>query len=202
MNDSSYFPLFDLHEMFATMERKNPNFWGVVDSHSIRWHVMRWFWSFDRRIVGSGWIDWYLQEFDPSFSKWDQIRNFEMRIPLHLKQSGFLVDSYVSADEVYKYVSRYEQNHERFTNRIDFTMTHDFWDVIIRKFRCPALKVELIRDNPLGIELKGALDLVKTHTNYDPELIRNHIRRIKTSHLEDLAKLARIHATATVGRAN
>ncbi len=200
MNDSSYFPLFDPHEMFAAMALKNPNFWGVVDSHSIRWHVMSWFWSFDRKIIGSGWIDWYLQEFDPGFSKWDQIRNFEMRVPSNLKQSGFSADSYVSADEVYRYVSRYERSHERFTKRIDFTMTHDFWDVIIRKFRCPALKVELIRDNPLGIELKGALDLVKAHTNYDPELIRNHIRRIKTSHLQELAKIASIHSAETIGR--
>ena len=36
--------------------------------------------------------------------------------------------------------------------RKDFTMTHHYWDLLIKDFRCPGLKVELVRDNPLGID--------------------------------------------------
>jgi lipopolysaccharide biosynthesis protein len=197
MNDSAYFPLFNPEEMFSSMEREGgPDFWGVVDSYNLRWHIMSWFWSFNRKIIEQGFVDWYLREFDPSFSKWDQIRNFEMRVPLMLRKGGHSARSYIAADDVFDYVSVHERGHERFHGRRDFSMTHDFWDVIIRQFRCPALKVELLRDNPFGLELKNVLDFVRRETAYDPEVIRLHLRRVKTAHLETLGQQSQHMATA------
>jgi lipopolysaccharide biosynthesis protein len=62
-------------------------------------------------------------------------------------------------------------------------MTHHFWEETITRFRCPALKVELLRDNPLGIDLSGVLRVVRDKTEYDPELIRRHLLRLKAKHL-------------------
>ena len=45
-------------------------------------------------------------------------------------------------------------------------MTHDFWEETITEFRCPALKVELLRDNPLGIDLSEVLRVVRDKTQY------------------------------------
>jgi lipopolysaccharide biosynthesis protein len=197
MNDSAYFPLFDPQEMFSSMEREGgPDFWGVVDSYNVCWHIMSWFWSFNRKIIEQGFVDWYLREFDPSFSKWDQIRNFEMRVPLMLRKTGYSARSYIAADDVFDYVSIHEREHERFSGRRDFSMTHDFWNIIIRQFRCPALKVELLRDNPHGLELKNVLDFVRRETIYDPEIIRRHVSRVKTGHLEALGQHSQHSVTA------
>jgi lipopolysaccharide biosynthesis protein len=185
MNDSTYFPLFDPAEMFTKMEGADFDFWGVVDSQLMRWHVMSWFWTLGPRVTQSGFVDWYLREYDPAYTKWDQIRNFEMRVPSMLKLQGYRVGTYIAADEVFEYVSQREPMHPGFTGRRDFTMTHEFWDVIIRRFRCPALKVELLRDNPLGRDLGDVLDFVRQHTAYDPDLISQHMHRIKAGHLDE-----------------
>jgi len=177
MNDSTYFPLFDPREMFASMEGGQCDFWGIVDSHFSRWHIMSWFWSFERRLVESEWFDWYLREYRAAYSKWDQIRNYEMLIPLAFKERGYKAKSYVTADEVSHYVLNTRPRHRYFMTRKDFTMTHIFWDVIVEKFRCPALKVELVRDNPLKIDLTRLPDVLKA-TEYDVNLIRNHLRRV------------------------
>jgi hypothetical protein len=49
-------------------------------------------------------------------------------------------------------------------------MTHDFWEETITRFRCPALKVELLRDNPLGIDLSGFCALFATRLSMTPTL--------------------------------
>jgi rhamnosyltransferase len=185
MNDSTYFPLFDPKPMFAEMTRRGADFWGVVDSFNVRWHVMSWFWVFNRKVIEAGWFDWFLKEYNPNHSKWEQIRNCEMRLPLLLREHGFKVDSYIRAEEVKAFVLEHRPVHPRATvaQQGDFTMTHDFWDLLITDFRCPALKVEMVRDNPLGLDLSSLLKLVGEQTEFDPDLILRHVRRVKCGHL-------------------
>lgn len=178
MNDSVYFPLFDPKEMFEKMA--GIDFWGPVDSYNIRWHTMSWFWSFSKATIASGIFDWYQEEYYADYSKWDQIKNYEMRIPLMLRDQGFDCRAYVSADDLMR--SRRVKKHSRFFGQNHFTMTHDFWEVIIEDFRCPALKVELVRDNPLDIDLgrnlSKVVEVLERHTDYDPALVLNHIVRV------------------------
>ena len=181
MNDSTYFPLFEVREMIEKMS--GVDFWGVVDSHNVRWHVMSWFWSFSKAVVKSDFFSWYLDAYSPKYSKWDQIRNYEMRIPWVLKKCGFDCRAYVSADQILE--SERIRAHPRYFGRNDFTMTHDFWDVLIEDFRVPALKVELLRDNPLSLPLghnfSRVLDVVGRRTDYDPSLIVDHQKRIRAT---------------------
>jgi lipopolysaccharide biosynthesis protein len=175
MNDSSYFPLFDPNDMFRSIASKSLDFWGIVDSYFGRWHVMSWFWAFERSIVQSDWFERYVEEYNVNYSKWDQIKNYEMQYPLLFKRQGLRVGAYVSADDVHDYVI----NKTRREVRKDFTMTHIYWDTIIAQFKCPALKVELLRDNPLGMNVSGVYDFIAQHTDYDPQLIRAHIGRLR-----------------------
>jgi lipopolysaccharide biosynthesis protein len=185
MNDSIYFPLFDLEPMFSKMEQEKYDFWGIVDSYNARWHVMSWFWAFGRRSIEAGWFDWFMKEYNPAHTKWAQIHNYEMRLPELIKKSGLKTGVYIEAQEVRSQILQRFHQHPRINpaQRGDFTMTHDFWEEIISEFRCPALKVELLRDNPLGIDLSAVLRVVRDKTQYDPELIRRHLLRLKTRHL-------------------
>ena len=179
MNDSTYFPLFDPGTMFGVMERKAHDFWGIVNSYNLRWHIMSWFWAFRRDLVEAGWPNTYIGQYEPGYSKWDQIKNYEMRLPIALRNAGYRTGAYVSADDLLLHIRDHQPTHDKFSGRTDFSMTHDFWDVIIHQFRCPALKVELLRDNPLGLELKDVFNFITQHTTYDAELIRSHLTRIK-----------------------
>lgn len=179
MNDSIYFPLFDPAEMFDEMDRRNLDMWGIVDSHLVRWHVMSWFWSFNRRAQSNGLFDWYLKEYNPEHPKWAQIRNYEMRIPQMVKAAGHKVGAYIEAAEVLRHVRQNLPDHPRFKAEDSANVMHEFWDVVISKYRCPAIKVELVRDNPLGVDLAKLYETV-ARTDYDPNLIRDHIRRLRT----------------------
>jgi lipopolysaccharide biosynthesis protein len=185
MNDSTYFPLFDPEPMFLKMEQQQYDFWGIVDSYNVRWHVMSWFWAFSRRAIQAGWFDWFVKEFNPAHTKWAMIHNYEMRLPQLIKESGLKTGVYIDAQDVRSYILQNMPNHPRIIDaRVgQFTMTHHFWEETITRFRCPALKVELLRDNPLGIDLSGVLRVVRDKTEYDPELIRRHLLRLKAKHL-------------------
>lgn len=213
MNDSTYFPLFDLKPMFDKMDGGSADFWGIVDSNNVTWHVMSWFWSFNRKIIKDGWFDWYVREHNAAYSKWAQIHNYEMRIPRMLRAAGYSTDSYVSSSRVSEHILRKTILHPRelaanataadaygrprgttdgtmlqhpkagAARSGQFNMMHDFWQEIVVDLGCPAVKVELVRDNPLGIDLSSLLDVIGKHTDYDPDLIRRHMKRLKTTHL-------------------
>jgi lipopolysaccharide biosynthesis protein len=189
MNDSIYYPLFDPREMFSDMRGRNLDFWGIVDSHNGQWHVMSWFWAFGRKAIQEGIFDWYRREYNPFYTKWAQIRNYEMRIPSMLRSKGCSVGSFITAEQIREFVDRFEPRHARNSGRLDFTMTHDFWDVLIESFRCPALKLELVRDNPLGLDIGNMFQLIEQHSRYDINLIKNHQRRLKTAHFRDQLSL-------------
>ena len=58
--------------------------------------------------------------------------------------------------------------------------THFYWDVLIRDFGVPFIKIELIRDNPSKIEnINEWMNLLRNYTNYEINLIKNHLKYIK-----------------------
>jgi lipopolysaccharide biosynthesis protein len=190
MNDSTYFPLFDPAPIFKIMEARGADFWGLVDSYNVKWHIMSWFWAFGRGAIESGWLDWYRSEYNPSHTKWAQIHNYEIRLPGLIRASGLKTDVYVCADDMRRHILETVPDHPRIDSarRGNFTMTHDFWRELITHFRCPALKVELVRDNPLGIDISMLLKVIESHTDYDPRLIRDHLLRVKVGHLPPPAR--------------
>jgi lipopolysaccharide biosynthesis protein len=177
--------LFDPGPMFSKMEQQQYDFWGVVDSYNVRWHVMSWFWAFSRQSIEAGWFDWFAREYNPAHTKWAQINNYEMRLPSLIKESGLKTGVYIDAQDMRSYILQNMPNHAGIIDaRVgEFMMTHDFWQETITRFRCPALKVELLRDNPLGIDLSEVLRVVRDKTQYDPDLIRRHLLRLKAKHL-------------------
>ncbi len=182
VNDSIYFPLIDPKPIFERM--KGFDFWGLVDSHLENHHVMSWFWAFDRSLVSSNFFDRYLRDFSPGYSKWEQIRNFEMRYPGMIRQAGYKTGSWMEADRIIAAVRKDGHSLGR-----DANVMHNAWKLAIEEFDCPAIKVELLRDNPLGIDIADILAVVKKSTSYDAELISGHMKRIKAGHIFGTAKV-------------
>ena len=47
------------------------------------------------------------------------------------------------------------------------------------QLRIVHLKVELLRDNPGGVDIKGWEDMVREQSDYGTELIKRHLKRIR-----------------------
>ncbi len=174
MNDSIYFPLADPNQMFVAMA--NYDFWGVAESFQHRWHVMSFFWAFKTDCYLK-FREHFIQDFSPFFGKWDQIRNYELRYPSMLRELGFNVGAYVTCEKVRSFVLRNKRSNAESSYARDllFNMNHPFWDIIIEKFNCPTLKIDLVRDNPTGVKTLGHLkDFIETKTSYDFGNIERH----------------------------
>ncbi|NIJ41448.1 lipopolysaccharide biosynthesis protein [Parvibaculum indicum] len=184
INDSVYFPMVELSEVFAKME--GTDFWGIADSYLERHHVMSWFWVFGRKLIEADWFARFERDFSPYYGKWQQIRNYEMRYPKLLAEQGFSVGSYLSAQEV---IARARQLG--FELREDANIMHEYAKLGLSTLGFPAIKVEVLRDNPLGVDISSMLDVVRDHTIYDPALIERHLRRIKCGHIFDTERGSR-----------
>jgi hypothetical protein len=56
---------------------------------------------------------------------------------------------------------------------------HFDWSRLVRTGTVPFIKVELLRDNPMGIPGIGRWPHVVAEAGYDPELISAHLARVR-----------------------
>jgi lipopolysaccharide biosynthesis protein len=57
--------------------------------------------------------------------------------------------------------------------------THKAWSTLMKK-GCPFLKIQLLRDNPLNVDLGNWQTVLEEVSDYDLRLIRNHLTRMKS----------------------
>ncbi|HEY3782977.1 MAG TPA: rhamnan synthesis F family protein [Fimbriimonadaceae bacterium] len=183
-NDSVYFPVADEKKMFAQMEAEGFDFWGVVESEQLAWHMMSYLWIFRSEAFVKEFLPRFLREYVPSYMKWEQIRNYEMRYPLLLKREGYKVGAYTRIADVDKMVrERYPNHRNRFLlDGGPFNSHVDFWEIIAGDLNCPCMKVELVRDNPTQVDNLYLLpQVVSKAATYDYALIEEHMKSLGKS---------------------
>jgi rhamnosyltransferase len=57
-------------------------------------------------------------------------------------------------------------------------VSHFHWKELLLEERMPFLKIELLRDNPMNIDIADYQQVINDVSNYDCDLIRNHLARI------------------------
>jgi lipopolysaccharide biosynthesis protein len=72
-----------------------------------------------------------------------------------------------------KRVRRYRRSIRRPT----YNPTHLQWKQVLEA-GVPMLKVDLLRDNPVGIDARRIHDWLRSHTAYPSEIIRDHLDRM------------------------
>jgi len=159
-NDSVYLPLYDLNEMFHKMDHQY-DFWGITDNYELGYHIQSYFMVFEKNI--------FLEQ---SFSNfWNNIRifrykesiikNYELGITKLVFQNKHSLGVYCPSEV------------KSFKNS-----THYEWKKLIIEQRSPILKIELLRDNPKGIDITDYKSILSTYTTYDLNLIKNHLMRM------------------------
>jgi lipopolysaccharide biosynthesis protein len=57
-------------------------------------------------------------------------------------------------------------------------ITHYYWKkLLLNGF--PFIKIELLRDNPLNIDIRNWKEIISSVSNYPIEIIENHLKRIR-----------------------
>lgn len=195
-NDSVYGPLFPLEEVFEKMQTQDCDFWGITEcSHPI-YHLQSYFLVFRRDVLGSEHFKRFWENVSIKTKKSDIIEQYEIGLSQSLINNGFrarasityhpssiefLIMRRLSIKKVFNLNSWIRLLKDVFSSGKEQRLnpTHYLWRQLIEKQRMPFLKIELLRDNPVKINIKGYDDIIRRHTAYPVELLRRHLDRVR-----------------------
>lgn len=159
LNDSVFGPLYDLQPIVGKMLADSSiDFWGLTDSHEIRWHLQSYFLCFSKKVFTSAvFKEFFKQDFN-NLTKIDIIRNAELELAQKLINSGFKGKAYL------EYKKMVQINYDNFSVK---NPMHFFVDRLVQEYKFPFVKREFIFLNEENIEISnGILSMLKNETNY------------------------------------
>ena len=198
VNDSVYGPFYDLKAMFDEMARRDADIWSVTDSYEYEYHLQSYFLVFNRKTWQHPKFQIFWRKFLHVQNKRSAIQVYEIGLSHIAKKANLKLDAWCDSSRVTETVLKKageqlsaaalesslidEIEKRRLVQLLDASLgrscniTHVYWDYLIRDFRCPYLKVELLRDNPLRIPNVAFYRDLLTDI-YPDDLISNHLRQ-------------------------
>ena len=173
-NDSLFGPIFPLSEVFQNMStREDLDFWGLTDNYQGGWHLQSYFLLFNRRVFTSPvFKKVFIQNYN-SLNKLELIKNCELQLTASLTAAGFKGVAYIPYESIVPGFEKWDARNS----------THFFWDLLIKKFRFPFIKKELVLQNPENLqEISKLFPLLKKYTTYPIEYIQQSISDYLTYH--------------------
>lgn len=180
-NDSSYFPVRDPGPMFDHLHGSTADLWAATDSLSWgRHHLQSYFLALGPRArdaVLPGLR--HRLALHSGLSKVGLIQRFEVGLTRDALAAGLDLDVFRSVRGVLAEPERVELARHRPGHpaaAVVTNLTHHLWRGMLRAHGLPFLKVELLRDNPLRI------DVADWQGELDPDwvgVIERHLARVR-----------------------
>ena len=165
-NDSVYGPIGSLNAALDRLARAPADFYGMVESVEIAPHLQSWFVLLEPRVVRSAAFGKILAQPFSDMTKQQIILNGEVGLSRRLRQAGF------------QYQALYQNARSGLPPRHDANAMLLFWRELLLEEGVPFVKIELLRDNPLGLD--DAAQILREVERIDPEicaLIKAHLKR-------------------------
>lgn len=147
-NDSVIGPLWNLKTVLSKLLSVPADFYGMVASLEHRKHLQSWFLLMTPSVHQSETFKSFMSQDPQDLTKHEVIKKFELKFTSVLEEAGF------------RCAALYDPSVFPITPHIEFNPTHYIWKRLIRRYRVPFLKIELIRDNPVRISDLGSLPSV------------------------------------------
>lgn len=211
-NDSVYGPFFDIDKVFKKMDLQRCDFWGITSNDDISFHLQSYFLVFKKSVLNSSAFSDFWVTVDSLDSKNEIIRCYEVGLTQCLLKAGLMAS--VSADYklglsaqiIYltKRISVRKIKQKIFAifkgeNLIPkINSTHEYWKELLLQGGMPFIKVELLRDNPMEVDIDDYETVIRSMSNYDLTLIKNHLSRMGVNKLRsgsNFEKIGRIERT-------
>jgi glycosyltransferase involved in cell wall biosynthesis len=157
-NDSVLGPFSDLGGVVDKMQTTQSNVFAVSDSFEINYHLQSYFVLYDQLAINSEvflnfWLDFNVVE-----DKLLLILKNEIGFSQQLIDNGLKLGALVPASEL------------GFLNN-----SHVYWKKSILQYHSPFIKIELLRDNPLNIDISTVEQLIENSFDYPITYIQEHI---------------------------
>jgi hypothetical protein len=166
-NDSVYGPIGSLAAAFARLTAEPADFYGFVESIEITPHLQSWFLLFEPWVVRHSEFKTILCQSFSAMGKNDIIKKGELSLSQRLSAAGF------------KYNALYLTSRFGLAARyLPANPTQFLWRELLFQEQIPFLKVELLRDNPFGLEdAKTILSAAESVDGVFCQLIKAHLAR-------------------------
>ncbi len=165
-NDSVYGPFHDLQNIFLQMQERELDVWGITESRDMGYHLQSYFLVFDKKVFQ----DFKFLHFWESYTIYKYKRNvieyYEVGLSRYMLKNAYKLAAYCPMDQ---------------SMSDTYNMSHFSWKSLITDKGCPFLKIELLRDNPMMIDLSEVKDVIGNEIDYPIELISNHLKRVAKS---------------------
>ncbi len=171
-NDSCFGPLFPLTDVFAIMDHQAIDFWGITSSNLIRFHLQSYFLVFNQSILQSTCFMKFWQNLPLCENRKDIIFNYEITLSQILITNGYHANSYIPltfktpllwlvkrhVDLLIKKYLYHTTNYSTLGNLLKLRKTEDldktiiFWDYLIKTYKMPFLKKNILTKNISSLE--------------------------------------------------
>ena len=165
-NDSVYGPVGSLKPALDRLTRVSADFYGMVESVEVAPHLQSWFVLLQPQVLRSAAFGAILAQPFVLMTKRQIVIDGEVGLSRRLMQAGF------------HYHALHQNARGGLPVRHDANAMLLYWRDLLRDDGVPFLKIELLRDNPLGLD--DAAQILGEVERIDPEicaLIEAHLKR-------------------------
>lgn len=132
LNDSCYGPVFPFENVFSEMDKRNCDFWGLVDSYEPVHHIQSFFMAFRQKVLSSLEFCNFVNGIVPLNDFWDYVNLYERRFTKILEESGFNSDVYIKPSENDRNACAYWSGNGNMT----------LFPVTLHEYRMPLVKIK------------------------------------------------------------
>lgn len=151
LNSSVYGPVTPLASVLSEAEGKPWDFWGITDSFEMDYHIQSYFLAFRSDLLRSEAFRRFWEGVLPYRSKRQIIRSYEIGLTQYLLESGYRPGVIFPYQRLVEECSARVRWHRG--KRLHPTNTVVAYAEPLLERGSPFVKVELLRDNPLGMDL-------------------------------------------------
>lgn len=201
-NNSVYGPLVELSGVFERMAAEPCDFWGITDSQEIAYHLQSYFLVFRPRALASDAFATFWRDVEALSDKNEIIRRYEVGLTRQLMDAGLQPGAVISVRGVQpaarllgsapQFLARFKQRWREpglyrhllqvltGRQRLQVNPVQMEWRRLLTEQSLPFIKIELLRDNPLGVgDEVSALEYIAESTDYPVPLIEAHLARVR-----------------------
>ena len=190
-NSSVYGPLWPLAALLAAPRVLASDLWGMTISVEPVPHLQSYFMGMSRRLLASACGQGLWHDVRPVPRKQDAIEACELCWMAACTAAGFRVHALFDGrrhptvpvgEQLANLLAwppplRLVGRYRRRLRRPPYNPTHLHWKQVLET-GVPFVKVDLLRDNPVGVHPQRIRNWIATRTSYPEELIGRHLHRV------------------------
>jgi len=153
-NDSVFGPITSFKKYFDKISKENFDVYGMTDNQQISYHIQSFFIYYSHKAFNHPVFKDFFDDFKIYEDKQTLIENNEIKFSERLQKTNLKINVFCSSAEF-----------DSFLN-----ITHFYWSKLLTQKSYPFIKKELIRDNPMRVDISDWRELI-SNLGYDATMI-------------------------------